>query len=149
MFRFIHNIVSEMYIGNFSFAILIVGILQLIEMKKKKEERGGNKYMIRRFLDRIEFEEQYQSEEYETTTLYFIAPVEILKGKYPEAISAEISIEFPALDSAYFYPKDASVEMSPTCEDGDGLLDYAWFDVDLPYDEIELLLSIYDKAVSV
>lgn len=37
MFRFIHNIVSEMYIGNFSFAILIVGILQLIEMKKKRK----------------------------------------------------------------------------------------------------------------
>jgi len=32
----IHNIINEMFNGNFSFLILIVGILQLIEMRKRK-----------------------------------------------------------------------------------------------------------------
>lgn len=32
----IHNIIEEMTLGNFSFAILIVGILQLIAMILKK-----------------------------------------------------------------------------------------------------------------
>ena len=34
---------------------------------------------------RIIFEEKYDSEEYGTRTLYFIAPKEMLNGKYPEA----------------------------------------------------------------
>lgn len=32
---FINNICSEMLTGNFSFAILLVGILQLLEMRKR------------------------------------------------------------------------------------------------------------------
>ena len=43
---------------------------------------------------RIKFDERYDSEEYGTTTLYFIAPKEMLKkfiptNDYPEAISME------------------------------------------------------------
>ena len=34
--RMIKTIIDEMLHGNFSFAILVVGILQLIEMLKKK-----------------------------------------------------------------------------------------------------------------
>lgn len=101
--------------------------------------------MIREYIDRIEFEESFYSEEYQTVTMYFTAPVELLDGKYPDAVSAEISIEFPCADDSNFYPRGGSVEIAATGEHGDGLLDYDWHHVDLPYDEIELLLGLYDK----
>ena len=34
---FVRVIIDEMFKGNFSFLILIVGVLQLIEMKKKNK----------------------------------------------------------------------------------------------------------------
>lgn len=101
--------------------------------------------MILEYIDRIEFEESFYSEEYETLTMYFTAPVELLDSKYPDAVSAEISIEFPCYDDKNFYPRGGSVEIAATGEHGDGLLDYDWHHVDLPYDEIELLLGLYDK----
>lgn len=107
---------------------------------------------IKDFLDRIKYEESYVSEEYETTTVYFIAPVEILSyitgEDFPDAVSAEISIEFPCVgDDMYFCAGCASVEISPTCEGPDGsLLDYEWYDVDLPYEDIDRLIDIYGKA---
>ena len=36
MKELLHNIINKMIKGNFSFLILIVGVLQLIEMRKKK-----------------------------------------------------------------------------------------------------------------
>jgi hypothetical protein len=93
---------------------------------------------------RIEFEERYDSEVYETTTLYFIAPKEMLKTTmvkdYPEAISMEISIEFPMnhIEARY-----ADVCVSPTNEEGE---DYDWYDIELPYDEIEALIELAKKS---
>lgn len=83
----------------------------------------------------IVFEEKYIDKEYGTTTLYFIAPKEMLKGKYPEAESTEISIEFP---TGQMESKNASVMFSPT-KDGE---DYDWYDVDLPYDVIDRLINL-------
>ena len=85
---------------------------------------------------RIRFDERYDSEAYGTTILYFIAPKELLNDDYPEAVSAEICIEYPTerIDPAY-----AAVGISPTDEDGS---DYDWCDFDLPYDEIEELIRL-------
>lgn len=97
---------------------------------------------------RIKFDERYDSEEYETTTLYFIAPKEMLKtmmvNDYPEALSMEISIEFPTY---HIEPKYADVCISPTRydEETDSYEDYDWYDIDLPYDEIEELIRLAER----
>lgn len=95
------------------------------------------------------FDDIYISDEYHTTTMYFKAPKEILKAllgeEYPDenAVSAEISIEMPSahLDSRYAY-----IAVSPTvCEKCDGEVSYVdidWTDVELPYDEVDHLISL-------
>ena len=94
---------------------------------------------------RIKFEEKYEDEEYGTTTLYFIAPKEMLDGKYPEAEHAEISIEFPTANPE---PAYAIVEMSPTKydEESESYTDFDWFDVSLPYGEIEELMALASRG---
>ena len=62
-------------------------------------------------ISKVMFDEQYKSDEYETVTLYFFAPKEWLGGLYPEAISAEISVEYPVAHPEAIY---ATVMMSPT-----------------------------------
>lgn len=93
---------------------------------------------------RIEFEERFDSDVYNTTTLYFIAPKEMLKTMmikdYPEAVSMEISIEFP---TGCIEVKYADVCVSPTNDDGE---DYDWYDIDLPYDEIEELIRLAEES---
>lgn len=101
--------------------------------------------MIREYIDRIEFEESFWSQERKVLTMYFVAPLEMLDDKYPDAISAEIMVEFEAEDDKHFSPKSGSVEISPTGEHGDGLLDYDWNYVNVPYEEIELLIQVYYK----
>ena len=44
---------------------------------------------------KVILEDQYKSDEYETMTLYFIAPKEWLEGLYPDAVHTEISVEYP------------------------------------------------------
>ena len=95
----------------------------------------------------IKFDERYDSEDYGTTTLYFIAPKEMLKEfipmkSYPDAISMEISIEFP---TEHIEANYADVCVSPTREDENGTEDYDWYDVDIPYDEIEELIKLAGK----
>lgn len=93
---------------------------------------------------RIEFDERYDDEEYGTTTLYFIAPKEMLNGKYPEAEHSEISIEFP---SNHIEARYASVQLSPTkyFEEDDCYTDYDWCDIQLSYEEIEELIALAEK----
>lgn len=96
---------------------------------------------------RIKFDEKYDDEDYRTTTLYFIAPKEMLKtfiptNDYPEAIAMEISIEFPANHIEANY---GDVCVSPTREVDGGTEEYDWYDIDLPYDEIEELIKIAMK----
>lgn len=82
----------------------------------------------------VELEEKYVSEEYETTTLYFIAPKEMLIESYPEAESTEISIEFPTSTP---HSKCATVMISPT-KDG---LDYDWCDKEFTEEDVEKLIA--------
>ena len=88
---------------------------------------------------RIYFEESYECPEANIVTLYFIAPVDMLDGKYPDAKSMEISIEFPAGKPEARY---AEVMFSPT-KDGE---DYDWFDVNIPLDEIEALIELAERS---
>ena len=89
---------------------------------------------------RIYFEESYECPESIPPTLYFIAPVDMLDGKYPEAESMEISVEFPTANPEARY---AEVMFSPT-KDGE---DYDWFDVLIPLDEIEELMALAERSV--
>lgn len=101
---------------------------------------------------RIAFEERYNDEENETTTLYFIAPKELLntflpEENYPDAVSMEISIELPTrcLQNGFISAMEAdciSVSISPTRECEGGTEDYDWHDVEIPYNEIMELISL-------
>lgn len=93
----------------------------------------------------VEFEERFDNEEYNTSTLYFIAPKEWLGDSYTEAIHSEISVEYPF----GFVPEAnaATVMMSPTRVDEDGNSeDYDWFDIDLSFSDIEALLSLAERS---
>ncbi len=94
--------------------------------------------------NRIKLEDKYVGDEYGTTTLYFIAPKEMLNEKYPEATSMEISVEFPTAHPEASY---ASVMFSPTKydEEEDGYTDYDWYDVDMPYEDIEALIALAER----
>lgn len=89
---------------------------------------------------RVEFDERYDDGE-GTTTLYFTAPKEMLDGDYPEAVAMEISIELPTdkMEARY-----ADVAISPTryIEEDDSYEDYDWYDVAMPYEEIEELIDL-------
>ncbi len=88
---------------------------------------------------RIQFDERYDNSEFNTTTLYFVAPVDLLEGKYPEAESMEISVEFPTDKPR---AECADVMFSPT----KGGLDYDWFHADMSHGEIEELIALASKS---
>lgn len=95
-------------------------------------------------INRVEFEEKYESKEYQTVTLYFIAPKEWLSDRFPEAVHSEISVEYPISQPEAIY---ATVMMSPTKVDTDGNSeDYDWFDIVLLPGEIELLMELAEKS---
>lgn len=89
----------------------------------------------------FELEDKYVSEEYETITLYFIGPKDMVADKYPDAESTELSVEFPINNPNCKY---ATVMISPT-KDGS---DYDWYDKDLsPYEIEELISCGADKGI--
>lgn len=91
-------------------------------------------------ISSVTLEERYLSPEYNTMTFYFIAPVEWLGGRYPDAIRAEISVECPP---DLFEAQAATVMISPTKEDEDGNMeDYDWSNLDLSYEDIEKLIEL-------
>jgi len=98
---------------------------------------------------RIKFDERYDDEDYKTTTLYFIAPKEMLKtimtNDYPDAVSMEISIEFPMgyIDATY-----ADVCVSPTSYDKEtnSYYEYDWYYIDMPYNEINELILLAERS---
>ena len=96
------------------------------------------------YISQIEFIDIYVGEDWETTTLYFSAPKEMLDGVYPEAEFMTISVEFP---TDYPEASEASVEYSPTKHDDedDSYTYYDWFDIDMSYEDIEKLLDMYRK----
>lgn len=93
---------------------------------------------------KIKFDSRYDDEEYGTTTLYFIAPREMLCGKYSKAEFTAISIEFPSNHIEAHY---ASVMFSPRkyFEENDCYIDYDWFDINMSYEDIETLIKIAER----
>lgn len=90
---------------------------------------------------RIKFDERYDNEEYETTTLYFIAPKDMFIREYPKAVEMEISIEFPKdCDDA---PCVATVGVAPRNEDGEC---FDWYEIDLPYSDIAELIELAEET---
>ena len=94
-------------------------------------------------VTKVVFDEKYESPEYGTETLYFIAPREWLGDQFPEAVSAGISVEYPVSHPDANY---ATVMMSPTAIAGDGTtLEYSWYEIYLPTSEVEQLMALADK----
>lgn len=79
-------------------------------------------------ISKISFEEAVDAPIYQTTTLYFTAPKELLHGQYPEATSAEIALEIPWQDKAL---DSVTARISPTREVEGGTEDYDWSDFDI------------------
>lgn len=90
------------------------------------------------------------SEETKAWVYYFIAPakyvIDMFPGKYDgeDVVSSEIRVEIPC-ERKNEYDFDnldrVVVSISRTLEDGDGLADYDWEDIDIPDDEIWELLE--------
>lgn len=95
-------------------------------------------------ISKVTFEELYENKEYETVTLYFFAPKEWLGELHPEAISAEISVEYPIAHPEAIY---ATVMMSPTRvnEENDSIEDYDWHNVVILPSKIEQLIDLAKK----
>lgn len=94
-------------------------------------------------ISKVKFEEKYESKEYQTMTLYFVAPKEWLGDQFPEAVHSEISVEYPISQPEAIY---ATVLMSPIKVDTDGNSeDYDWFDIVLLPSEIESLMNLASK----
>lgn len=93
---------------------------------------------------RIKFDESYINKEYDSITLYFIAPKELFNID-EEAESVEISVECPKKHISANY---ASVEYSPTKYnvEEECYIDYDWREVDLPYEEIEALIKLAEES---
>lgn len=92
----------------------------------------------------IQFEESYVNEEYNTITLYFIAPKNYV-NESTGIVQTAISVELPL---NHLEPRYASVEMSPTRETEEGgLEDYGWFDISLPYEDIDRLITLWEKHI--
>lgn len=106
--------------------------------------------MIKQYIKDIELEESHYNGQHRFLAMFFTAPLEILnciEGDFPEAVSAEILVEVPCANEYVCYPKGAIVSISPTKADGNGFLDYEWYTIDLPYEEVELLFQLYDKVL--
>lgn len=94
-------------------------------------------------INKVKFEEKYENKEYQTVTLYFIAPKEWLGNRFHEAVHSEISVEYPINQPEAIY---ATVMMSPTkIKTNYDSEDYDWFDIVLLPSEIELLMDLANK----
>ena len=120
------------------------------ELTKKTVERNKMKASFERRMNiemitnNITLDERFDDEYSKETTLYFIAPKEILdnffpKGTYLDAVSTEIAIEVPTDNMEAMY---AGVSISPTRKEDETYEDYDWTDVDISYEEIEALFAI-------
>ena len=91
--------------------------------------------------NRIKFDRKYDDEDSGLTTLYFVAPKEMLSERgyeYPDAVLMEIRIEFPL---NVIFAEHAYASISPINADS---LCYDWNDIYFPYDEIVELISLAD-----
>lgn len=92
--------------------------------------------------DRVVFEEKYIDPIYWTATLYFNAPKDLFSENYPEADYMTIAVQIPE-DS--YEARYAQCMYSPTLNDSD----YDWNELDLPYEDIDKLLVIANRAMKV
>lgn len=101
---------------------------------------------IELYISQIELCDWYINEPYNTTTLYFTAPKEMLNGKYPEAEFMTISVEFPTNNPEACC---AGVSYSPTVYDPeeDAYSDYDWSDMDIAYEDVEKLFEKAEKRL--
>lgn len=93
---------------------------------------------------KIKFDESWNKEDNETV-LYFTAPKELLWEDYPEAVSAEIMLEFPT-DSAEAEYVDAYISPTRYVEEDDGYEDYDWQDISLTNTQINELIELARQA---
>jgi len=93
---------------------------------------------------RIEFDEAWNKDDGETV-LYFIAPKEIFYDDYPEAVSMEISLEFPTKHAEASY---VTAECSPTrhIEENDSYEEYDWRELNISNEDINELIALARKA---
>ena len=80
-------------------------------------------------ISKIEFEEAYDNTPFQEYTLYFIAPRDLVKDKYPEAEHSTISLELTT----------RTTMISPTKD----RVDYDWYDIELDNDTIDRLIALY------
>ena len=80
-------------------------------------------------ISKIKFEEAYDNAPFQEYTLYFIAPKDLVKDKYPEAEHFAISLELTT----------RTAMISPT-KNG---MDYDWSDVELDNDTIDKLICLW------
>lgn len=80
-------------------------------------------------ISKIKFEEAYDNAPFQEYTLYFIAPKDLVKDKYPEAEHYTISLELTT----------RTAMISPT-KNG---IDYDWSDVELDNDTIDKLICLW------
>lgn len=79
-------------------------------------------------ISKIKFEEVYNNYPFEEYTLYFIAPIDLVKDKYPEAEHSTIALELTT----------RTAMISPT-KNG---MDYDWYDIELDNDTIDRLIAL-------
>lgn len=84
-------------------------------------------------ISEVKFEESYDNVPFEEYTLYFIAPRDLVKDKYPEAEHSTISLEL--------HTRTAMI--SPT-KNG---MDYDWSDIELDNDTIDRLIALQAAIV--
>ena len=97
-----------------------------ISMKRRRKMMNEN---MKLDISKIEFEEAYDNAPFEEYTLYFIAPSDLVKDKYPEAEHSTISLELTT----------RTTMISPT-KNG---MDYDWSDIKLDNDTIDRLIALY------
>ena len=97
--------------------------------------------------ENIKFEERYDDDENNITTLYFNAPVKYLKLflpalEFPEAVGATISLEASTEKINVGIVDTAGASISPQRRVEDAIEDYDWYDIELSYNEIEELINL-------
>lgn len=80
-------------------------------------------------ISKIKFEEAYDNTPFHEFTLYFIAPKDLVKDRYPEADHSTISLELTT----------ETTMISPT-KNG---VDYDWSDIKFDEDTIDGLIRLY------
>lgn len=80
-------------------------------------------------ISKIKFEEAYDNAPFDEYTLYFIAPKDLVKDKYPEAEHSTISLELTTRTTMILPTKDG--------------MDYDWSDIELDNDTIDRLIELY------